>query len=39
MNYKIHINNRNYETWNLYNIKTMEKIETKLDPAQAELTK
>ena len=24
MNYKIHINNRNYETWNLYNIKTME---------------
>ena len=27
MNYKIHINNRNYETWNLYNIKTMEKID------------
>ena len=27
MNYKIHVNNRNYETWNLYNIKTMEKID------------
>ena len=27
MNYKIHIDNRNYETWNLYNVSTMEKIE------------
>jgi len=27
MNYKIHIDNRNYETWNLYDLSTMEKIE------------
>ena len=27
MNYKINIDNRNYETWNLYDVSTMKKIE------------
>ena len=37
MNYKIHIDNRNYETWNLYNIKTMEKIEKNVSPIKEKL--
>ena len=37
MNYKIHIDNRNYETWNLYNIKTMEKIEKNISPIKEKL--
>jgi exoribonuclease R len=37
MNYKIHIDNRNYETWQLYNIKTMEKIERNVSPIKEKL--
>lgn len=37
MHYKIHVDNRNYETWHLYDVKTMEKIEKTINPIKEKL--
>lgn len=37
MHYKIRVDNRNYETWDLYDVKNMEKIEKTIDPIKEKL--
>ena len=37
MHYKINVDNRNYETWDLYDVKTMEKIEKTINPIKEKL--